>query len=117
MPMRVIVFAEEFRKGAWDVWEHTCSAKEAKAVFNSALQSAKGHRPDGRPVHQDLLESARKMFNVAPLSPARPKDGDLQVYCICVDQTVIGVYEKIRQYSERITEAHQFAEAALGKSA
>ncbi len=115
--MRIIVFAEEFKDGVWDVWEHTCSAKEAKELLNSALQSAKGHTSNGRPAHKDLLESARKMFNVAPDPPASPKDGEIRVYCICIDQTVIGVCEKIRQYSERITEAHQFADAALGKSA
>jgi hypothetical protein len=41
----------------------------------------------------------------------------MQVYCIVVDQTVIGVAEKIRQYSEKIVEAHQFAEVGIGKSA
>jgi hypothetical protein len=57
------------------------------------------------------------MFNVVRGTPAGPKEGDIQVYCVCVDQTVIGVGEKIRQYSERIIETHQFAEVALGKSA
>ena len=43
--------------------------------------------------------------------------GISDVYCVCVDQTVVGVCEKIRQYSERIAEIHQFDEVALGKSA
>jgi hypothetical protein len=115
--MRIIIFAEQFRNGVWDVWEHTCSSREAQAVADAALSSAKGHTPNGRPAHKDFLESARKIFNVARGTPASPKDGDIQVYCVCVDQTVIGVGEKIRQYSERIIEAHQFAEVALGKSA
>ena len=70
-----------------------------------------------RPSHKDFLDGARKMFDVAHGTPASPRDGDMQVYCLCVDQTVIGVAEKIRQYSERIVEAHQFAEVGIGKSA
>lgn len=115
--MKIIVFAEEFRDGAWDVWEHTCSSKEAQAVVDSARAIAKGRASNGRLAHEDFLESARKTFDVRHGTPASPEDGDLQIYCICVEQTVIGVCEKIRQYSEKITEAHQFAELALGKSA
>ncbi len=115
--MRVIIFAEEFKNGAWDVWEHTCSPKEVQQITHSALTLAAGSTPNGRPAHKDFLESARRTFNVARGTAETPKDGDIQVYCICVDQTVIGVCEKIRQYSERITEVHQFAEVALGKSA
>ena len=115
--MKIIVFAEQFRNGDWDVWEHTCSAKEAKALLDFALEKAKGYILNARPSHKDFLEGARKMFNVAHGTPASPKDGDIQVYCLCVDQTVIGVAEKIGHYSEKIIEAHQFAEAALGKSA
>ena len=108
--MKIIVFAEQFRNGVWDVWEHTCSPKEAQAVLDSARSIAKGYTSNGRPAHEDFLEGARRMFDVARGTPASPKDGDIQVYCLCVDQTVIGVCEKIRQYSERIIEAHQFAE-------
>lgn len=115
--MKIIVFAEQFRNGCWDVWEHTCNPKEAKVLLDSALESAKGHSLKGRPTHKDFLETARRTFDVARGTPTAPKDGDTKVYCICVDQTVIGVGEKIRQYSERIVETHQFAEAALGKSA
>lgn len=115
--MKIIVFAEQFRNGAWDVWEHTCNAKEAKALLDSALESARGYMLNARPSHKDFLESGRKLFDVALGTPTSPKDGDTRVYCICVDQTVIGVGEKIRQYSERIMEAHQFAEAELGKTA
>jgi hypothetical protein len=115
--MKIIVFAEEFRNGAWDVWEHTCSAKEAQGVLDSAHSVAKSHSPKGRLAHEDLLEGARKMFNIARGTAANPQDGDLDLYCVCVDQTVVGVCEKIRQYSERIAEIHQFDEIALGKSA
>jgi hypothetical protein len=115
--MKIIVFAEQYSNGAWDVWEHTCSSKEAQTVLDSARSIAKSHSSHGRLAHEDVLQSARKMFDVAHGASASPKDGDIQVYCVCVEQTVIGVCEKIRQYSERIAEAHQFAEVALGKSA
>ncbi len=115
--MRIIVLAEEFRNGVWDVSEHTCSSKEAQAVVDSALSRAKGHTPNRRPTHKDFLESARHIFNVARGTPNSPRDGDIQVYCICVDQLVIGVCEKIRQYSQRIMETHQSVEVAFGKSA
>lgn len=115
--MKVIIFAEKFTNGEWDVWEHTCNPKEAQAVFDSARSIAKGHSSHGRLAHEDVLQGARKMFDVARGTLASPQNGDLQVYCVCVEQTVIGVCEKIRQYSERIAEAHQFAEVALGKSA
>jgi len=115
--MKVIIFAEQFANGEWDVWEHTCSSKEAQGVFDIARSIAKGHASHGRLAHEDVLQGARRMFDVAHGTPESPQDGDIQVYCVCVEQTVIGVCEKIRQYSERITEAHQFAEVALGKSA
>jgi len=115
--MKIIVFAEQFSNGAWDVWEHTCSSKEAQTVLDSARSIAKSHTSHGRLAHEDVLDGARKTFDVASGTAASPKDGDIQVYCVCVEQTVIGVCEKIRQYSERIAEAHQFAEVALGKSA
>jgi hypothetical protein len=115
--MKIIVFAEQFRNGAWDVWEHACSSKEAQGVFDSARAIAKGHASKGRVAHEDVLQGARKMFDVAHGTAMSPDDGDIRVYCVCVEQTVIGVCEKIRQYSERIAEAHQFAEVALGKSA
>lgn len=115
--MRIVVFAEQFTNGVWDVWEHTCSPGEAEAVVDSALLEAKGRALNGRPAHKDFLESARKMFDVVRGTPGSPREGDIQVYCICVDQLVIGVCEKIRKYSQRIIETHQSVEVALGKSA
>jgi|GEM_PF-1952088 len=115
--MRIIIFAEQFRNGDWDVWEHMCSQKEAQALVDAARSLAKAHTPKGRLAHEDFLQSARQIFDVAQGTPASPTHGDIQVYCLCIDQTVIGVCEKIRQYSDRIAEAHQFAEFGLGKSA
>ena len=76
-----------------------------------------GRAPSEKPTHNDFLESARQMFNVSLGEPSYPRNGDTRVYCVCVGQVVIGVYEKVRQYSQRIAEAHHFAELALEKSA
>ena len=115
--MRIIIFAERFVNGSWDFWEHTCSQKEAQALVDSARSIAKTHTPKGRLAHEDFIQSARQIFDVAHGTPAGSRHGDIKVHCICIDQTVIGVCEKIRQYSDRIAEAHQFAEFGLGKSA
>ena len=71
--MKIIVFAEQFSEGVWDVWEHTCSAKEAKALLDSALESARSYMSYARPSHKDFLGSARKMFDVARGTPASPQ--------------------------------------------
>ena len=115
--MKVVVFAEQFANGSWDVWEHTCSSKEAQAVVDSALERAKGRALNGQPTHKDFLDSARQMFDVTRGRPGSPSDADTQVYCVCADQVVIGVYEKIRQYAHEITEAHEFVEVALQRTA
>ena len=111
--MKIVVFAEQFRNGNWGVWEHTCSSKEAQTVVDSALERAKGRTLNGWPTHKDFLDSARQMFDVTRGTPGSPRDGDTQVYCVCADQVVIGVYEKIRQYEHEITEARDMAEVAL----
>ena len=115
--MRIIIFAEQFMNSSWDVWEHACSQNEAQALVDSARTIAKTHTPKGRLAHEDFLQSARQIFDVAHGTPACPRHGDIRVYCICIDQTVIGVCDKIRRYSDRIAEAHQFAEFGLGISA
>lgn len=115
--MEIVIYAEQFRYGNWGVWEHTCSPKEVDAVVNSALNRANGRSLNGKPVHDDFLEGARHLFNVSRGSAIAPKDGDTRVYCVCVDHLVIGVYEKIRQYSHRLASARQLAEVPLGISA
>ncbi|MGA2753625.1 MAG: hypothetical protein ABSE53_07645 [Terracidiphilus sp.] len=115
--MKVVVFAEQFTNGSWHVWEHTCSSKEAQAVVDSALERTKGRTLNGQPTHKDFLDSARQMFDVTRGRPGSPSDADTQVYCVCADQVVIGVYEKIRQYAHEITEAHEFVEVALQRTA
>ncbi len=115
--MEIRIFAEEFVDGSWDFWEYTCGQEEADALMDCAVAKALGRASIKKPSHHDFLESARHMFNVSLGEPSYPKDGDRRVYCVCVGPVVIGVYEKVRQYSQRIAEAHHFAELALEKSA
>ncbi len=115
--MEIVVFAEQFRNGRWDVWEYECNPIEAKAVVDSALARASGRETSAKPIHDDFLESARCLFDVARGTLASPRNGDTRVYCVCVDKLVIGVYEKIRQYSQQLTETHEFAEAGMRMSA
>ena len=92
--------------------------KEAQALVDSARSIARRlTRRKAALAHEDFLQSARQIFDVAQGTPASARHGDIKVYCLCIDQTVIGVCEKIRQYSDRIAEAHQFAECGLGISA
>ncbi|MGA9062687.1 MAG: hypothetical protein WB341_13595 [Terracidiphilus sp.] len=113
--MEIVVFAEQFRSGSWDVWEHRCSPREVQAVVDTARVRANVRSLNGRLIHDDFLEGARCMFDVARGTANDPRDGDTQVYCVCVDQVVIGVYQKVRRYSQRFAEAHACAE--LQKSA
>lgn len=115
--MEIVVFAEQFKSGSWDVWEHTCSPKETQAIVDCALVRAKVRSSNGQPIHDDFLEGARCTFNVTRGSANSPKDGDIRVYCICVDRIVIGVYEKICQYSQQVAEYHEFVEVALQQTA
>src|SRR5580700_4816168 len=106
MAMKTVVFAEQFRNGSWDVWEHTCTRSEVEAVFDSAFQRAHQRSSHGQPIHDDFLEGARAVFNVALGSPESPRDGDTRVYCVCMGDVVIGVYEKVHRYSQRVMENH-----------
>ncbi len=115
--MEIHVFAEQLMNGSWDFWEHTCSPKEVKALVDTAVARALDRRPVEKPIHGDYLEGARNIFNVSLGLPTDPKDGDTRVYCVCVGKVVIGDFEKVRQYSQRIAEAHRFAALALEKSA
>jgi hypothetical protein len=115
--MEIVVFAEQFRNGRWDVWEYECNPIEVKALVDSALARVNDREIGAKPMHDDLLASARCLFDVARGTPASPRSGDTRVYCVCIDKLVIGVYEKIRQYSQDFTEAHEFVEAGLPMSA
>lgn len=115
--MEIVVFAEQFRNGSWDVWEYECNPVESKALVDSARARANGREVDAKPIHDDFLESARCQFDVNRGTLLNPRNGDTRVYCVCVDKLVIGVYEKIRQYSERLAESHQFVEAGMRMSA
>jgi len=115
--MRFVVFAEQFRHGNWDVWEHQCSPSEVTALLDSALERSKQRSSKGRPTHNDLIESARRIFNVERGPEPDPWEGDIRVYCVCAGELVIGVYEKIRQYSGKIAETHEVVEVELEKIA
>lgn len=115
--MEIVIYAEQFSNGSCEVWEHTCSPKEVQAIVDSARARANDRGLSVHPIHDDFLESARSVFDVTRDSAGNPRDGDRRVYCICVDQLVIGVYEKIRLYSQQITETHELIEIPLRKSA
>jgi hypothetical protein len=110
--MEIVIFAEEFRNGSWDVQEHACNPDEIAAVVDTARVKARVRSANGRPIHDDFLEGARCMFNVAQGTADNPREGDTRVYCICIDEVVIGVYEKVRQYSQKVTETQQFVKVA-----
>ncbi len=115
--MEIVVFAEQFTNGNWDVWEHTCTPKEVQAVLDSARATANDRSLEAHPIHGDFLEGARSVFDVAHGPADNPRDGDQQVYCVCLNELVIGVYEKIRRYSQKIMENHEFVEVPLRRSA
>ncbi len=117
MTMHTVVFAEQFKSGNWEVWEHACSPKEVEAVFEAAFARAHQRSSHGQPVHDDFLEGARSVFDVARGLPDDPKDGDTRIYCVCMNQVVIGVYDKVRQYSQQVLENHEFVGVELKKSA
>jgi hypothetical protein len=112
--MKIIVFAEQFSDGCWDVWEHACTPQEVRMLVDCAMARADDRTSDQKPTHEDFLAGAHRLFDVVN-SPARERD--TRVYCVCIDQIVIGEYEKIRKYAERIAEAHEYDETALRKSA
>jgi len=115
--MEIVVFAEQFRNGRWDVWEYECNPVEAKALIDSAIARVKERETGAKPMHDDILDSARCLFNVTCGTPANPRNGDTRVYCVCVDKLVIGVYEKIRKYSQSLDSTHEFVEAGMRMSA
>ncbi len=115
--MKIVVYAEQFRDGCWDVWEHTCTSEEVENLVSFAKGRARNRARAGRVAHEDVLAGARHLFDVARGSATDPQDGDTKVYCACLDQIVIGVYEKVRQYAGRVKEAHEFIEVVLEKTA
>lgn len=115
--MEIVVFAEQYRNGGWDVWEYECNPIEARALVDSAAARANARELNAKPVLDDYLESARCLFDITHGTPAFPRNGDTHVYCVCVDKIVIGVCDKIRQYSHRLAESEEFAAASMPMSA
>ncbi len=111
--VEIVIFAEQFKNGTWDVWKHVCSPEEGLAVVDTALLRAKVRSSSGRLIHNDILEGARGMFNVAHGPATNPQDGDMRVYCVCVDKIVIGVFEKIRQYSPKFAGTQETVKVAM----
>jgi hypothetical protein len=110
--MEIIVFAEQYQSNQWGVWEHKCDSQESQALFAGAVTMAKERPGEEGPELADYMESARRLFNVGVGPVDNPQDGDLRVYCVVVDNVVIGVFEKIRQYSRKVAETHRTAVAA-----
>jgi hypothetical protein len=115
--MNILIFAEQFKNGGWDVWEHTCSPKEVKAVVDSALARARARSLSRKPNHDDFLYGARSTFDVMHGAAKSPDDGDTRVYCVCIGQLVIGDYDKIRHYSHRVAQTRESLESAMEKTA
>jgi hypothetical protein len=115
--MKIVVFAEHFKRGDCESWEHRCSARETKAVMDSACAHARSRSSIAQPTHNDFLDGARQVFDTTRGAAGSPGDGDLQVYCVCLDKTVIGLYEKISHYSQLATEALESTEPAFKMSA
>jgi hypothetical protein len=111
--MEIVVFAEQFKNGNWDVWKHVCSPEEGEAVVDAALARAKVRSSRERPIHNDFLAGARSTFNVVHGPATNPQDGDLRVYCVCVDKIVIGVLEKIRQHCPKFAGTQEFVKVAI----
>ncbi len=111
--VEVVIFAEQFKNGTWDVWKHVCSRAEGLAVMDTARLRAKVRSSSGRLIHDDVLEGARGMFNVANGPAINPQDGDKLVYCVCVDKIVIGEFEKIRQYSLKFAQTQETVKVAI----
>ena len=53
------------------------------------------------------------MFNVVHGPATNPQDGDMRVYCVCVDKIVIGVFEKIRQHSQKFAGTQKIVKVAM----
>jgi hypothetical protein len=111
--LEIVIFAERFNNGAWDVLKHICSPDEGLAVVEAARLRAKLRSPSGRLIHDDILEAAGGIFNVAHDPTANSQDGDLRVYCVCLDKLVIGAFEKIRHHSPKSAEPVETVKVAV----
>ena len=115
--MEMVVFAEQFNNGNWGAWKHVCSPEEGAAILDCALARARVRSSRGRPNHDDFLQAARGMLNSAQDPALNPEDGDIRVYCVCVDKIVIGEFEKIRQYSQGAEGSQEFVKVAMEEPA
>jgi len=94
----IVVYGLRFERGKWQNWEHTCSTNDLDGVVDSAKARAADHGRLANPVYMDFLEGARYVFEVAYGSREDPREGDLCVYAVRIDQMVIGDYEELKHY-------------------
>ncbi|MGB7265479.1 MAG: hypothetical protein WBC92_08190 [Terracidiphilus sp.] len=90
------MFARRFTNGRWEAWEHMCNEEEVDGVVDSAQAKTWDRVLSGPPSYADYLNSVRYVFDVVRGEANNPRDGDLQVYGVCVDGVVTGVYEELR---------------------
>lgn len=103
--MEIVVFAQCFRRGSWEPWEHQCGIEEVEGVADSARAYAADRGRIGLPVLVDYLDGARYIFDVAYGPPDSPKDGDIQIYGISVDGMLIGTYRELRYHLKVVKQA------------
>ena len=103
--MEIVIFANRFRNGSWEVWKHSCSVEEVDGVADSALPKAQDRGHTGHPLPIDYLAGARYMFEVARGLADNPREGDTRVHGVCVNGMVIGDYEELRRHFEVAREA------------
>ena len=95
--MKIIVLAERFEAGVWRDWEHICDEENLDAVIDSASAKARD-RLHSKPTYIDYLKGAAYIFDVARGPREDPRDGDIQVYGVIVDEMVIGTREKVQRH-------------------
>ena len=96
--MDCTVFAQRFRLGKWQNFEHDCTKDELDAVIDSAQAIAEDHNRMGVPAYVDYLRGIRYVFDVARGTRARPAEGDVRVFGACVDGLLVGEYEEIKRH-------------------
>jgi len=99
--MKIVVLAERFENGAWRDWEHNCDDQEVDAVIDSANAKA-ADRKQSQPSYIDYLAGAAYIFNVAYGPQEDPKQGDMRVYGVIVNEMLIGKYDKVQHHFENV---------------
>jgi hypothetical protein len=77
--MQIVVFAIQFRDGAWMDYQHNCSNEETEAVIESSKAKAFERFRHRTPNHADYLAASSYLFNVARGTADKPAEGDTLV--------------------------------------